>query len=94
MRKVQYDDTGLMLMKPVYPCCLCVFVMMLVFADEASESVYACVLCVMGLVFADEALVSVSLQTFPHYQRRDNRTALEGERDSRWPEERERLFFR
>lgn len=39
----------------------------------------------MRLVFADEALVSVSLQTFPHYQRRDDCTALEGER------ERERL---
>ncbi len=37
----------------------------------------------MGLVFADEALVSVSLQTFPHYQRRDNYSALEGERDRR-----------
>lgn len=35
----------------------------------------------MRLVFADEAFVSVSLQTFPHYQRRDNCTALEGKRD-------------
>ena len=79
-------------MKPVYLCCLRVFVMTLDFADEASESVSVCVLCVMGLVFADEALVSVSLQTFPHYQRRDNCTALELERDRERPGERERLF--
>lgn len=62
--------------------------MRLVFADEASEFVHVCVcICVcwawrsmIGLVFADEALVSVSLQTSPHYWRRDNCTAIEEEK--------------
>lgn len=60
--------------------------MTLVFADEASYWRVFRPVCVCGawhsmmeLVFADEASVSETLQTFPHYQKRDKCTAVEGE---------------
>lgn len=79
-------------MKHVYPQCpLCgcvgayVFMMMLLSANEARVCFLAACgvsLSMMRLVAADEAFVSVSLQTFAHYLRSDNCTVLERERDA------------
>lgn len=67
--------------------CVCVFMMMLLSANEARVCFRAACgvsLSVMRLVSADEAFVSVSLRTFAHYLRTDNCSALETEMQRCW----------